>query len=126
MYDRALEAGKNTMLGLLEGINSMTPLVNAAYAAVAGYNAEMSGVVNMAPQRESEAAVGVAAMQQIGADIVNGVQTAMAGNAGGGIHTAVLQLPDGNELARYYLPSFIDTGRENGTPIQNNVLGGGA
>lgn len=57
------------------------------------------------------------------AGIVNGVSDAVnRGQLSGGF-TAVLQLPDNTELARYYLSSFIDVARSNGTPIANPIVG---
>ncbi len=54
------------------------------------------------------------------AGIVNGISSAMSGGGGGG--TVILQLPDNTELARYYLPGFIDVAKANGTPIANPVM----
>lgn len=57
------------------------------------------------------------------AGIVNGVSDAVnRGQLSGGF-TAILQLPDNTELARYYLSSFIDVARSNGTPIANPIVG---
>ena len=39
--------------------------------------------------------------------------------AAGGNMTVNLMMPDGNVFARYYLPSFIDVAKANGTPIAN-------
>lgn len=51
------------------------------------------------------------------AGIINGV--ASANREDGKAIEVVLKLPDNTELARYYLPSFIDVARSNGTPIAN-------
>ena len=51
------------------------------------------------------------------AGIINGL--ASTGQGQNNTFTAILQLPDGTELARYYLPSFIDVSKSNGTPILN-------
>lgn len=126
MYDRAMEAGRNTVLGLIDGINSMAGQAAAAFAAVSSYNAEMAGAVNMSPTSEStDGAVGVAAMQQIAADMVNGVQTAMAGAGGSGTYNVTLVTEDGATLGNWLLPSLISAANANGTPIQNTTLGGG-
>lgn len=53
------------------------------------------------------------------AGAVNGMQTAMAGMAGGGSYTFNLMLPDGTTLARYQLPALIDVAKSSGTPILN-------
>ena len=49
--------------------------------------------------------------------IINGV--ANSGSESGGEITVNLMLPDGTEFARYFLPSFIDVARSDGTPILN-------
>ena len=60
----------------------------------------------------SASAVGVSS-----AGIINGF--ASANREDGKAIEVVLKLPDNTELARYYLPSFIDVARSNGTPIAN-------
>lgn len=60
----------------------------------------------------ASSAVGVSS-----AGIINGF--ASAGRDDGKAVEVVLKLPDNTELARYYLPSFIDVARANGTPIAN-------
>lgn len=57
-------------------------------------------------------------LSTVGAGIVNGIQTAVAG-ASGGSYTINLVLPDGQVLARYQLPALIEVARANGTPILN-------
>lgn len=51
------------------------------------------------------------------AGIINGV--ANSGSESGGAITVNLMLPDGTAFARYFLPSFIDVARADGTPILN-------
>ena len=51
------------------------------------------------------------------AGIINGV--ANSGSESGGSITVNLMLPDGTAFARYFLPSFIDVARADGTPILN-------
>ena len=51
------------------------------------------------------------------AGIINGV--ANSGSESGGAITLNLMLPDGPAFARYFLPSFIDVARADGTPILN-------
>ena len=51
------------------------------------------------------------------AGIINGV--ANSGSESGGEITVNLMLPDGTAFARYFLPSFIDVARSDGTPILN-------
>lgn len=51
------------------------------------------------------------------AGIINGV--ANSGRESGGEITVNLMLPDGTAFARYFLPSFIDVARSDGTPILN-------
>lgn len=51
------------------------------------------------------------------AGIINGV--ANSGSESGGAITVNLMLPDGTAFARYFLPSFIDVARSDGTPILN-------
>ena len=51
------------------------------------------------------------------AGIINGV--ANSGSESGGSITVNLMLPDGTAFARYFLPSFIDVARSDGTPILN-------
>ena len=51
------------------------------------------------------------------AGIINGV--ANSGSESGREITVNLMLPDGTALARYFLPSFIDVARSDGTPILN-------
>lgn len=54
---------------------------------------------------------------QAAAGIVNGISTAVGGRDNS--ITVNLVLPDGTEFASYYLDSFIETARSNGTPILN-------
>ena len=51
------------------------------------------------------------------AGIINGVPN--SGSESGGAITVNLMLPDGTAFARYFLPSFIDVARADGTPILN-------
>lgn len=51
------------------------------------------------------------------AGIINSV--ADSGDNAGGSMTVNLVLPDGTAFARYFLPSFIDVARSDGTPILN-------
>ena len=51
------------------------------------------------------------------AGIINGV--ANSGSESVGAITVNLMLPDGTAFARYFLPSFIDVARSDGTPILN-------
>lgn len=49
--------------------------------------------------------------------IINGVSN--SDSESGGAITVNLMLPDGTSFARYFLPSFIDVARADGTPILN-------
>lgn len=62
-------------------------------------------------------------LTNLGAGIVNGIQTAMSGMNGGGSYSFNLVLPSGEVLARYQLPSLIDYARSSGTPILNPSTG---
>lgn len=62
-------------------------------------------------------------LSNLGAGIVNGIQTAMSGMNSGGNFTFNLVLPNGEVLARYQLPSLIDVARASGTPILNPSVG---
>lgn len=62
----------------------------------------------------SDSAVGMSS-----AATINGISS-MAANSGSGNPMVVnLMLPDGNQFASYYLPSFIDVAKSEGTPILN-------
>lgn len=131
MYDEAYASGFETMEGFEAGAyEAASGVVDAfaktAAAAVAAFNAEMSGISGTSLMAEStDGGTSVAAMQQIAADMVNGVQTAMAGAGGSGTYNVTLVTEDGATLGNWLLPSLISAANANGTPIQNTTLGGG-
>lgn len=55
----------------------------------------------------------------IGASIETAINTISGSSASPINFTVTLNLPDGTKFASYYLPSFIDAARANGTPILN-------
>lgn len=93
---------------------------NMALGLGSGWEKEYSGVrrqvtsgLDFGTGRVSFAESGVG---RSSAGIING----FAGvPAAGGNMTVNLMMPDGNVFARYYLPSFIDVAKANGTPIAN-------
>ena len=149
MHDDLRYVGQNAAEGLAQGILDRQSSVIAAAKAVAAaarqalqsaeqihspsqkwavlgdYMAQGIGVGftnRMADvSRSITASIPSAASQvaNIGAGLVNGIQTAMAGAGQGGSYTINLLLPDGQQLARYQLPHLIDVARANGTPILN-------
>lgn len=103
VFRYVMEGGAN---GLEAGSNALYRTANKIVG-----NVKDSLSQNVGSVRFADSGVG-----RSSAGIING----FAGvPASGGNMTVNLMMPDGNVFARYYLPSFIDVAKANGTPIAN-------